>query len=118
MIDLLLIFGGVVLGGMVIYLRINLLLIGDLEDAVERTVESVSGFVIGIFSAGLIVAVEIGTLIAQFGDLIGMVAGTFSAGVITILGVSSLSGLIDISPELFSLLAVVTIVGAHAMGDG
>lgn len=118
MIDLLLIAGGVILGSLLLYLIVNLLIEGDLEDAFSRTVRGSGSFVLGIFSAGLVVAVELGAILAQFGDLIGMVAGTFSAGIIAIIGISSLSGLIEIGPEMFALLSVLAIVGAHAMGRG
>lgn len=118
MIDLLLILGGIILGALGLYLIVNLLIEGDLEDAVSRTISGAGSFVLGILSAGLVVAVELGAILAQFGDMIGMVAGTFSAGVVTLLGIGSLSGLIEIGPELFALLSVLAIVGAHAMGRG
>lgn len=118
MMDLILILGGVILGSLGLYLIINLLIVGDLEGAVERTISGAGSFALGIMSAGIVVAAEIGAVIAQFGDLIGAVAGTFAAGIVTILGVSSLAGLIEIGPELFGLISVLAIVGAHAMGRG
>jgi hypothetical protein len=118
MIDLLLIAGGIGLGSLLLYGIVNLLIIGDLEGAIERTIEGAGSFILGIFSAGLIVAVEIGAIVAQFGDLIGSVAGTFSAGIVTLLGIGSLSGVIELGPELFALVSVIAIVGAHALGDG
>jgi hypothetical protein len=119
MIDWILIVSALLLGILTMFAVAQILLFGrDLEGAIERTIDGFGGLVTGVISAGFLVAIELGSVVASLGDLIGMVAGTFSAGVIAILGVGSLSGLIEIGPELFALLAVIVIVVAHALGNG
>lgn len=82
----------------------------DAGDATERTFSIVLWFVLGA-STVLVV------LLDNVTSLIGEAPGMVSALVVGALGYVSLSGLVDVGPQLFALLVTATIIGTLAVRE-
>lgn len=80
---------------------------GDVESGTDRLFGVLSGILLGLASIAVIIIGELSGLVAEAP---GVVA-TFVAGA---LGWLSLSGIVEIGPQLFVFVVVATLVGAIA----
>lgn len=86
---------------------IAILVEGDVDEGTERVFSVLSGILLGLAS---ILVIVIGELTALVAEAPGVVA-TFVAGTV---GYLSLSGVVDVAPQVFAFIVAATLIGAIA----